>query len=90
MNNLPAFEKKLLSLGFSRRERQVCERIMSGADRKTMAACLFISIHTLDIHLARIRRKLSARTTARCALLLWEIRFSTLPKNSDISGLFKK
>jgi len=50
------------------RETQVSNYLPSGCLRKEIADKMGISLHTLDIHLARIRKKIGVQTTAQAGL----------------------
>lgn len=55
---------------FTTREKDVCARLADGFPRKIISAELRISLHTLDIHLANIRKKIPADTTFQAGLWL--------------------
>ncbi|MDE2020060.1 MAG: hypothetical protein KGJ13_06980 [Patescibacteria group bacterium] len=65
-----SFFEQLRKDGFTRRESEICELLVSGKPRKNIADDLKISIHTLDIFLAKIRAKLCVETTFQAGLAL--------------------
>jgi DNA-binding CsgD family transcriptional regulator len=54
----------------------IAPHIAAGRDRKTIAAICVISVKTLDIHLAAIRRKLAVDTTQEAHWVLSHYKFS--------------
>lgn len=71
------FDEKLSALHFTNREKEISLRLMRGNPRKMIADELSFSCHTLDIHLSRIRRKLSVFSTLQAALVLSEMARSS-------------
>jgi len=66
------FDYRLTYRKFTKREKDVALQVMRGLPRKEIAGNLEFSLHTLDIHLQRIRKKLEVGTTAQAALKLSE------------------
>lgn len=72
------FEAKLKMLGLSPKEMEICLPLAEGIPRKIIAERVNISTHTLDIHLAHIRKKLKRQTTLETAVFLANLNMSSV------------
>jgi DNA-binding CsgD family transcriptional regulator len=66
----------------SQREREVLMRVLAGESRKTIAATLHVSLHTVADHLKQIYRKLGVKTGA--GLMAKFIQGPTSPPGHDV------
>ena len=57
-------------LGMTPKEAEICQYLAQGLPRKVIWDRLGISYHTLDIHLARIRKKCRRETTQQTCVFL--------------------
>ena len=53
--------------GLTPAERRVAELASRGSSNKEIAAALFISVHTVEVHLSRVYAKLGVHSRARLA-----------------------
>jgi DNA-binding CsgD family transcriptional regulator len=70
-------DAKLKMLGLSPQEMKICGPLAQGLPRKRIAEIIGISTHTLDIHLAHIRKKLRRETTAQTSVFLAQLAVSS-------------
>jgi DNA-binding NarL/FixJ family response regulator len=70
------FNRRLSSL--TTREREILERLASGADRAAVAAELYISVHTVRTHVTRILAKLDVGSLLRAMSLYLSMTESTV------------
>jgi DNA-binding CsgD family transcriptional regulator len=66
----------------SQREREVLMRVLAGESRKTIAATLHVSLHTVADHLKQIYRKLGVKT--RAGLMAKFIQGPITPPGRDV------
>lgn len=63
-------DKRMEEAKFTPREKEVGFFLLLGASRKHIAYELNISVRTIDLHLAKIRRKLGAESSFQAGIIL--------------------
>ena len=64
---MPRIAAERSGAGLTATERRVADLIAGGATNKDAAAALFVSVRTIETHVASIYRKLGVRTRAELA-----------------------